>query len=479
MSRYYTAKYREYSLMAALLLASCSAVAQRNADISPDEITEAAAATGCGTLNGTVITHTTNIIADTTWAGSGTVHVVANSISVLAPATLTIAECAVVKLKAGVELSVKGSDTAAAKLVAAGDHATTGAVYFVKNDAQGWGRLHGVNENSLIDLEFAVLSGGGNMGGANRNAVIYMQGSGVLPDPVLRVNNTRIANNPGAAIYLSDAAFTSDSKALRITGATDFALALPAMALGSIPAGTYTGNTVNEALVVENANIFDNLTIASHLPIRFQAAAIHVGGLAPSFVTNLTLTLKSGVTLKIESPTDGPTLMTFGETGQSPNKNAALVALGTAAAPVTFTSGNVSPSPGDWAGIWLATSAGSKLNHVIIEDAGGDAHIGPKSCGPASARHTAALLVGDNDPLQYVPPANLVKNSQFINNLGSFAIDSVWTVSNSTFGPNLTATNTFQASSTVCTQSRNVVTDSGGAVGCTVGGQDERACLVP
>jgi len=473
-----TAKHRDAVLVGALFLAfwSATAVAQVSTDMSPDEKTEAT--NGCGTLNGTVITHTTNITADTTWVGAGTVHIVANSISVLAPATLTIAQCAIVKLKAGVELSVRGSDTATARLVAAGNHATTGAVYFIKNDAQRWGRLHGINQNSLIDLEFAVLSGGGNMGGANRNAVIFMQGTGVLPDPVLTVNNTKIPNNPGTAIYLSDAAFTPGSKALRVTGATDFAMSMPAMALGSIPTGTYTGNTVDEALVVENANIFDDLTVATPLPIRFQTAGIHVGGLAPTFVPNLTLTLKAGVTLKIESPDTGPTLITFGDLGQSPNKNAALVALGTAASPVTFTSGSVSPSPGDWAGIWLATSVGSKLNHVVIEDAGGDAHIGPKSCGPVGSRHTAALLVGDDDPLQYVPPSTLIKNSQFVNNLGNFAIDSVWTVGNSSFGPNLTTSNTFEASSSVCTQSRNVVT-SGGTQGCIVDGRDEHGCLVP
>jgi hypothetical protein len=221
-----TAENRDAVLVGALFLAfwSATAVAQVSTDMSPDEKT--GAANNCGTLNGTVITHTTNITSDTTWAGAGTVHIVATSISVLAPATLTIAQCAVVKLKAGVELSVQGSAT--------------------------------------------------------------------------------------------------------------------------------------------------------------------------------------------ERPDTGPTLITLGDVGQSPNKNAALVALGTAASPVTFTSGNAGPSPGDWAGIWLATSVGSKLNHVVIEDVGGDAHIGPTSCGPVGSRHTAALLVGDNDPLQYVPPASLIKNSQFI-----------------------------------------------------------------
>jgi hypothetical protein len=434
----------------------------------------------CGTPNGTIITHTSNITANETWVGNGTQHIVANSITVFAPATLTIAKCAVVKLKAGVELVIRGNDTGSstAKLLAAGDDPVTGAVFFTNNDSQPWGRLLGFNQNSFIELDNAVVTGGGNVGGAQRNAVIQMTGTSALPDPVLKVDNVQIASNAGTGIYLSNAAFTSDSQGLQITGSPDFALALPAMALGSIPSGSYTGNTFNEALVVGNANIFDNLTISTSLPIHFQAAGIHVGGLAPNFVPNLTLVLEAGVTFKIESPPGTATLITFGDLGQTPNKNAALIALGTPSSPVTFTSGASSPSPGDWAGIWLATSVGSQLNNVIIENAGGNAHIGPQGCGPVGVSHTAALIVGDDDSSQYIPPASLITNSRFLNNIGNFAIDAVWTAPNATFGPNLTATNSFINTSAFCTQSKNVVTNLG-IVGCVVAGVNQSGCLVP
>ena len=120
------------------------------------------------------------------------------------------------------------------------------------------------------------------------------------------------------------------------------------------------------------------------------------------------------------------------------------------------------PAPGDWAGLWLITSVGSQLNNVIIEYAGGDAGVGPLSCGPVDPtthspyRHTAALLVGDGNDLQYAPPAGLVTNGTFRNNAGNFAIDSVW--QSTVFGPSLNATNTFTNSAKVCTQSKNYIT---------------------
>jgi hypothetical protein len=181
--------------------------------------------------------------------------------------------------------------------------------------------------------------------------------------------------------------------------------------------------------------------------------------------------------LKFERASTAPTLVTFGDIGQSQDKNAALVIKGTNLAPVRLTSAVATPAPGDWAGLWLITSVGSQLDNVIIEYAGGDAGIGPVSCGPIDPnahqpyRHTAALLVGDGSDLQYAPPAGLVTNGTFRNNAGNFSIDSVW--QSNVFGPSLNATNTFTASSKVCTQSKNYITG-----GCVVGGADQSGCLV-
>ena len=394
----------------------------------------------CGvTENGTVVTHANNITASETWAGAGTVHLIPNSISILAPATVTIQKCAIVKLNASVGITVQGAASGAstAKLLAAGDDVTTGVIVFTAMDAtQPWGRLRGFNPNSLIELDYAVISGGGSVGGAQRNAVIAMAGASTLPDPVLKVTNAIVTNTAGPGIYLSDAAFTSDSNGLLVqggAGAPADIIDAPAMALGSIPPNAFGDSSGRDILVVENANIFDNLTISTNVPIHFKTDSVHVGGLAPTFVPNVTLTLNKGVTLKFERASTAPTLVAFGDIGQSPDKNAALIINGTTDAPVLLTSAVLpTPAPGDWAGLWLITSVGSQLNNVIIEYAGGDAGVGPLSCGPVDPtthspyRHTAALLVGDGNDLQYAPPAGLVTNGTFRNNAGNFAIDSVW-----------------------------------------------------
>jgi hypothetical protein len=165
-------------------------------------------------------------------------------------------------------------------------------------------------------------------------------------------------------------------------------------------------------------------------------------------------------------------MVIFGDGGQPTDKNAAFVVRGTAASPVTLTSGEAVPGAGDWAGVWLRTSNGSQIDHLRLEYAGGDAAIGPASCGPITARHTAPLLVGDDTDQQYVPPAVLITNSTFSNNAGNFAIDSVW--QGAGFGPILTATNIFTSPGAVCTQSKNYI-----AGGCVVAGVDQRGCLVP
>ena len=365
-----------------------------------------------------------------------------------------------------------------AKLLAAGDDRPTGIVVFTAMDAtQPWGRLRGLNQNSLIELDYADIDSGGSVGGAQLNAVIAMTGTSTLPDPVLKVSSVLISNSAGPGIYLSDAAFTSDSDVLQIDNTPAEIIAAPAMALGSIPSGTYP--FFGDILVVENANIFDNLTINTTVPIHFKTDSVHVGGLAPTFVPNVTLTLNAGVTLKFERASTAPTLVGFGDIGQSPDKNAALIINGTTDAPVLLTSAvRPTPAPGDWAGLWLITSVGSQLNNVIIEYAGGDAGVGPLSCGPVDPtthspyRHTAALLVGDGNDLQYAPPAGLVTNGTFRNNAGNFAIDSVW--QSTVFGPSLNATNTFTNSAKVCTQSKNYITG-----GCVVAGVDQSGCLVP
>jgi hypothetical protein len=444
--------------------------------------------TACNTPNGTVVQHSSNVVANETWAGAGTVHVVASTISVMAPATLTIQKCAIVQLKARVQIIVHGGTSAGsiATLLADGDDAVTGEVYFVKNDAnQRWGSLEGLNANSLIQLNYASLAGGGATSAATRNATIEMHGtsSSTLPDPVLKVNVAQIEDMQGTGIYLDNAAFTADSGNLAIEGSPDYAMAMSAMALGSIPTYFKIGqaNAHDEVLVVGNANIFADLTIhKTGLPIHFHTTGVRVAGGPPSFMPTVTLTLDAGVIFRFENVSGTPTMMTFGTNGQSQDQNGVLIANGSPLDPVVFTTGLDTPPtlPTDyWAGIWLLTSNGSQLQNVVFEYGGGDASIGPVNCGPfdpsinQQARHTAPLLVGDGTDQQYVPPANLITGSTFRNNIGNFAIDSVWENSTRTFGPSLHNDNTFTSTGKFCPQSKNLI-----PLGCTIAGVDQSGC---
>src|SRR5580704_343749 len=441
--------------------------------------------TACGTPNGTVVQHASNVVADETWAGAGTVHIVASTISVLAPATLTIQKCAIVRLGAGAQIVVRGGTAAGsiATLLADGDDPATGVVYFASNDAnQRWGSLEGSNANSYIQLNNAQLAGGGATTAGTRNATIEMHGTSnsTLPDPVLKVNTVIISDMQGAGVYLDNAAFTSDSQFLAISNSPDYAMAMSAMALGSIPSYIGTANAHDEALVVGNANIFADMTVHKRLPIHFHTTGVRVAGGPPSFVPTVTLTLDAGVVFRFENLSGTPTMVTFGTNGQSQDQNGVLIANGNPFDPVIFTTGLDTPPTLDtdyWAGIWLLTSNGSQLQNVVFEYAGGDASIGPVNCGPfdpsinQQARHTAPLLVGDGTDQQYIPPATLITGSTFRNNIGNFAIDSVWENSTRTFGPSLHNDNTFTSPGKFCPQSKNLI-----PLGCTIAGVDQSGC---
>jgi hypothetical protein len=453
-----------------------------NAAISTVTVTCAAVPVACGSANGVIVQHANNVTVDETWAGAGVTHVVNSSISVSAPATLTIDACALVKMKAGVSIMVHGGSGAGsvATLLAAGNDAASGVVYFSNADAnQPWGALIGENANSHIQLNYASIGGGGATSAGTRNAMIEMHGTSntALPDPVLKINTTTLQSMQGTGVFLDNAAFTSDSAFLAVSGSPDYPLAMTAMALGSIPSYIGQDNAHNEVLVVGNANIFADLTIHNRLPIHFHTDGILVAGGPPSFAPDITLTLDPGVTLKFEKASTSPTLIKFGTGGQTHDQNAALIANGTSFEPVLFTSAAVTPAAGDWAGIWLLTSNRSQLQNVIFEYAGGDASQGPINCGPfdssinQQARHTAALLVGDGTDQQYIPPASLITGSVFRNNTGNFAIDSVWENSSRTFGPSLHNDNTFTSPGKFCPQSNNLI-----PLGCTINGVDESGC---
>jgi hypothetical protein len=416
-----------------------------------------AAAVACGNGNGTVVTHSANISADETWAGNGVTHQVPNDISINGSATVTVQPCALVALGAGASISVTGT----AKLVAAGTSNTSFVVFENANARQPWGILRGASATSLIELHWTVLQGGGAFGGQYDNPAIAAVGPGygMTPVPVLKVDNVLIQSPQGAGIYLdASAAFTADSQALTISGAGSFAIRTTMMSLGSIPTGSYTGNAIDEFTIIgPNANVFGDLTIHDRgVPVRIQTAGFTVAASGNSTST-VTLTLEPGVVLlfpKMNATTPGARVI-FGGNGNSPNnKVGVLNAVGTAAKPIILTSGEATPAPGDWVGVWLDTATGSKLDYVGIGYAGADSSISSVNCRPGNTRDNAALIIGDFEA-QYVPPANLITNSVIASSAG-FGIDAIWP--EGTYNtPDLTQGNQF-SNNAECAQTYNALT---------------------
>ncbi len=414
-------------------------------------------AVACGMPNGTVVTHAANIGANETWAGDGVTHMVPTSFSITGSATVTIAPCAIVALGQGASITVR--DTA--KLVAAGTSNSRFVSFQRANANQPWGILRNLSATSMIDLRWTVLQGGGAFGGSYNNPAIAMSGDGYgsLPAPVLKVNNVTIDSPQGAGIYLdTNAAFTADSQQLTIRGATDYAVRATMMSIGSLPTGTYTGNAIDEILIVgPGADVFADMTIHDRgIPVRIRTGGLTVAARAP--VTGpVTLTVEPGVVLKFPrlNPTTPGARVTFGTNGNSPNNLVGVLnAVGTAAKPIVFTSGEAVPAAGDWVGLWLDTANGSRLEHVEIGYAGAPTGIVSNNCRPTNTRDDAALIVGDFET-QYVPPANLITNSRIHSSAG-YGISAIWQAP--LFNePDLTASNTFE-NNALCRQTYNAVT---------------------
>ena len=425
----------------------------------------------CGQANGTITTHTANITANETWIGDGVTHRIPNSIALSGDAVLTVQPCAIVSLGQGVTISVGGNS----RLVSAGTSNTRFVTFKRDVATQAWGTLRGTSPTSLIDLTWTTLNGGGNFGGMSDPTLAgFGNGYGSTPAPVLRVNNVTIQASQGVGVYLdANAAFTNDSQQLQITGAGGRPVSTTMMSLGSVPSGSYVGNATDEILIIgPNANVFGDMTVEDRgVPVRIAYGAMNIGP-AVGAIAPVTLTLKPGVIFKfprIGNPLAPGARVTFGTNGNAPNNLVGVLnAVGTAAKPIVFTSGEASPAPGDWVGVWLNTANGSRLDYVEISYAGAPSGIISNSCRLVNTPDNAALLVGDFSS-QYVPPSNLITNSRITNSAG-YGISAMWQTT--TFNsPDLTATNTF-SNNARCRQTYNGLTPPGT---CPVGG----GCTAP
>jgi hypothetical protein len=366
----------------------------------------------CPTPTGGPTMHAGDVKGVETWTAAASPHIIGTSVWVRDGAKLTIEPCASVLLAQDQNLSVAYPSTPnTGTLIAEGS--PTHPIRFAGQNGARWADLI-VHAPGTARLKYVTLEGGGgNVGNGTGGATILVSGDGVLPaDPTILLDHVTIKGSATGGLWMrSGATFLPGSTDLVVTqsGSTDYPypVQLEEHSIDGLPTGSYTGNKIDEMLLrtfgtgVAGGGLIVNATLHDRgVPYHVEGNFSIGGG-----TTRATLTVEPGVTMKFE-PQAQLRIQAF--TGTDP-ANAAIVAVGTAAKPIVFTSAAPAPKAGDWNGLWFggALEPTNRLDYVHIEYAGYDCLCSFNSCSDITTYSGAVILTN--------PPPNgaFITNSTF------------------------------------------------------------------
>ena len=326
------------------------------------------------------------ITTPTTWSAAGSPHRV-QLVYVEDGGELTIEPCAKVVMDPGAEIIAYRTG----RIVARGTESEP--ILFTAREADDpWGNIGtryltptGFEEDEtggFVDLAHATLEGGGKP--SLQPGMIISRGGDenhdLAPVDQMRLQHVTLRGSDSWGIYLDDGAqLTQDSTDLTITGSGEGAIIAGFHTAGRIPAGAYAGNTLDEIRLLRQRDALD-----SDLTLRAQDVPYRIGdqGSTDDFIIGTPTVAADPTTLTIEP---GATLAFSANNGFLIELGGAIVAMGTTAAPITFTSAEPTPSAGDWIGLVFAgPGTGSSIDGAVIEYAGSvnEGAIGPH-CVPA------------------------------------------------------------------------------------------------
>ncbi len=368
-----------------VLLAACTAP-------PPHELPDAAACVvpmGAGTMHGSAIT------AAETWTADASPHVIPNDIAVRA--VVTVEPCAVVQLASGVVVTV----------------APAGAIDATSATIDEPGATLRVIGGQLSLVDTVVKRGGGE-------AAIVLRGT----DSVLHAERLEVADAVTTGIFVDGApGFDDTSTDVRIHGAGGFPIHTWGRRVGQVPAGDYTGNHV-DAIQITGGGVTDAITTSQTLHDRGVPYHVGIGdGVTGRLDVSggATLTIEPGVVMAFEH---GGALEIDPTLGTNP-ANGTLIAVGTAAKPIVFTSTADAPAAGDWRGVWLGqmVQPATRIDHVRVEYAGGTSVSQSSSCPytSQSGPNDAGIRIMGSA----LPPDAFVTNSEIFASAGH-GIDRGW-----------------------------------------------------
>lgn len=372
-----------------------------------DQSDAAPVAEGC-TIdpNAVVVEHSDTITADQTWAAGP--HLIKFHTSVRMGATLTIAPCAVVRVRIGQGIDIWQGGT----IVAEGS-ANQPIRFEPELPGNTWSVFQ-VNPGANLRLAHATIHGAGTTNDTGAGALSLR---GAFELPVVRVQHVTIEAAPRFGVRLDQGAlFTADSEDLTITGAGEFPVITHPGSAGSLPLGHYTGNSHDEILITDGSVQRDmtlrDLSVPYHVGrIGSRNTSLRVaaslGAGAPPGVP--LLIIEAGVTLRFEPAA----VMEIEHATSTAPASGALRVLGSIERPVLFTSAATPAAAGDWLGIWFGSVPDPRnvIDHARVEYAGGVAGAQNFSCdnpaapvGQQNRNQAAVVILG-------LPSAGFVTNT--------------------------------------------------------------------
>ncbi|MBA3461720.1 MAG: hypothetical protein H0T46_17280 [Deltaproteobacteria bacterium] len=421
-----------------LLLAAAAACSE---DDKPGDLPDAPiaidaaidAAPPCAPITGAGTTHGGSVTAAETWTAAGSPHILPFDMSI--NAEVTIEACAVVRIAGGKTISVRTGG----KITAAGT--AMKPIRIEKADAAAWVSIRTLNGGTL-SFSYTTIDGGGDPlnGNAQISGALDIAGTSGPTQELLHADHLTVTGSKSCGISLHDGGgFSATSKDVTISGSTVAPITTFGRHVGSIPTGTYTGNTENAIIIRATSGpeaiVEDQVIHNRGVPYRVGIQANSTLDVGP--VTGVaTLTIEPGVTLKFSS---NATMRIDAASGLNPARGL-LRAVGTAALPIVFTSAAATPAAGDWYGIWFGgvPSPMSLLDHVRVEYAGKISASGSDSClqtGQTIPNDAAIRMVGGE-------PGNVFIMNTEIRDSARFGIDRGYrSAAKASFLPTNTFTN--------------------------------------
>ncbi|MDP3501124.1 MAG: hypothetical protein Q8S33_12345 [Myxococcales bacterium] len=325
------------------------------------------------------------ISADTTWSGALTVDC---TVLVSSAATLTIAPGAAVRL--GGEVRVAGSLRI--------DGTAASPVTVTRAGATPWGPITlepGQGGARVFSLKHVTFTGGGEATPIEMSRTMGAALVQQADNTPLLVDTVTVDGASGIGVVVQNGAFAAGSTGLTVKNSGSYAMFVTTQSLGSIPIGSYAQNGKPAILTgtgwrppfSESSRITTDTTIKKLdapyvLGTGTYTTSIVISTVQsgpPTFATTPLVTIEPGVELKFAKVRGVNAVASKVNIDSAPDNGVwkplgALRAVGTMAQPITFTSAEATPAPGDWATIALEElDARTTLDRIVIAYAGANA----------------------------------------------------------------------------------------------------------